>query len=555
MKQKQRSFFQMNDERFRQMMVFLIVTVALFTSLVLLIQNEAGMRTNVFRRDANRYAVQAMRVRSTGETRAGYAWNVAYQSWLEMGLLASAAEKAGDPSAAERYRNVQEQIARHSPLLEKKYFGEKQNEPHIEAYEADSYLVEATALSERAATWFVVGEVWDGKADANITYLSLLAVALALYGLAAALAARVRWIFMMSGSLIFLVTSYFTIETFLKPVPVISEPAIDAYARGVGSAYRGDVAGAIKAFDEALAAKNDYANAYYDRGYAFYKQGALDKAIENYEAAKKNGRDDTAVNFDLGWAYYLQGNFENAIKANQRALEFNANHAGARMNLALAQLAAGKADDARKEYAAAMDSAAKQVADAQAAGKAPPASLWVALDDGASDLESLFARAQNRDTEGTAVPPREMIKDANAITRAAPDLIKQLKNLELALEYTSRPPSGTTRAKIGALKFGVSDGRAVKFADQFPTETKAIVVAFDYSEMENGKTMIVRVYQDGEEDSSLRLVSKWEVGASGKTEIEIGAGYSGVFSFPPGEYLVEVYVDYQWVQSGSFVVQ
>ncbi|MBI3913303.1 MAG: tetratricopeptide repeat protein [Chloroflexi bacterium] len=545
----------MSEERFRQMMGFLIVTVALITALVLLIQHDAGVMTATVRRAANRYAIEAMRVRSTGENRVGYDVNTAYQSWLELDMLASAAEKAGDNAAAARYRSVQDQITKLSPLLGEKYFGAQQTEPDFAGYESATYLVAATALAERATMSFAVGEAWDSKGDANITHVSLLAVVLALYGLAAALSSRTRWVFMISGSLILILTMAWVVDVYTRAVPTISEKAMDEYARGYGLAYRGESADAIKAFDASLAAKPDYANAYYERGNAYFMQNDYARALEDFEAARRNGKDDTAVNYDLGWAYYLVGKYEDAVKANQRALGMNPNLLGVQMDLALTYLAAGQADDARKEYTAALDSAAKQVADAKAAGKVPPANLWLALEDGAMDLENLFARAQNRAKPDALAPPREMINDANAVTNAAPAISTQLKNMTLALEYTSKAPSGAASAKIGAFKFGVADGKSVKFADKFAKGIKEVVLAFDFDGMANGKSVIVKVYQGSQEDSYLRIVDTWSQGATGKIEIPVGAGYSGVFEFAPGEYLVEVYVDYQLAQSGKFVVQ
>jgi hypothetical protein len=66
--------------------------------------------------------------------------------------------------------------------------------------------------------------------------------------------------------------------------------------------------------------------------------------------------------------------------------------------------------------------------------------------------------------------------------------------------------------------------------------------------------VIIKVYIDGKEDPSWRIISQWEQGASGSTEEFLSVAYSEMFVFSPGYYTVEMYVDSHLALSGNFEV-
>jgi hypothetical protein len=150
------------------------------------------------------------------------------------------------------------------------------------------------------------------------------------------------------------------------------------------------------------------------------------------------------------------------------------------------------------------------------------------------------------------------VTNAGAVNQAGQEIITRLKNFSIALEYTGKPVSGTTSARWTVPKFAISSSdpkAAPAFAEKFPGGTKEVRAYFDFSGMQNDKPVVIKVYVNGEEDSTLRIVEKWTLGATGKAEYVIGAGYSDVYSLASGDYTVEIYVDYQLVQSGRFAVQ
>jgi tetratricopeptide (TPR) repeat protein len=548
-----------SEDRLNHLTTMLIVTVALLAATVALLQQDAATRGDRLRRDSQRFAIQAMRQRSVGEMRVGYDWNSAYQTWLELDLLAESAEQDNHTAAARRYRTMRDEIATLSPLLAAPYFDTATGAaPHVFGYEADTYLVEATALSERALAFFAVGDAWDSKADASITHLSLFAVALALFGLAATLSGRVRWIFVSTGTLIATITLAWVVQVYTRPSPVIVEPAIDAYARGVGLAYRGETEKAIAAFDQALASKSDYANAYYARGNARYALNDYPTAVADFEAARAAGRDDTSVAWDLGWTYYLMGRYDDAVRANRRAIQLDEDLIGVRLNLGLTYLAAGKIEEAQKEYADAATQAARLVAAAKATGQEPPTSLWFGLDAGALDLENLLDRLNDRSYPWTEAPPRQAIANTSAVQTVARGLIGELKSLNTALEYTDKPPTQPLAARISALKFAApkdAETEELAIAESFPEGTKEVAVLFDYAGMQDGQDIVLKVYVNGEEDGALRLEDQWNMGQSGQAEYRVGLTYSKLFTLSPGEYQVDLFVSWRLAQSGRFTVQ
>ena len=100
-------------------------------------------------------------------------------------------------------------------------------------------------------------------------------------------------------------------------------------ADGISRAWRGDVDGAIAAFDRSIALAPRNASAHLNRGMAYQRKGDLDRAIADF---------DQAVRIDPGAArgYYIRslalrakGNEKRARSDEQRAIEIDPNYAEA----------------------------------------------------------------------------------------------------------------------------------------------------------------------------------------------------------------------------------
>jgi len=550
----------MSQDRFKHTVAVIIAVVTTLAAIIALLQGDAAARDDRANRDSKRYANEALGRQVSGDARVNYDVGAAYQSWSELSLQARAAADQGDEAAAARYEKVRDRLVSLSPLLAAPYFDPTAGTVNLARYEADTYLVEIVSLREKYTAASAVKEAWDYKANTYIIHLTLAAVALFLFGLSITISGpATRWIFAGTGLIVAIVTAGWAAAIWVQPVYDLRAQtgAIDAYAQGVGLAYQGRQEEAIAAFDQALQAAPTYANAYTGRAEAYFALENYQAAAADLEKARAAGDESANVAGELAWAYYLLGRFDEASAMNRIALTQSPDELYIRFDLALSLLTNGQIDAARAEYASGMALAAKQVADARAAGQEPPYSLWWSLDaSAAADLNDLLTVLDT----GEGLPPRAQIANPDAVRPAAQELMAQLKSLAVALEYTGQPLASTLVAQISPLQFGVpaydDQGEVEDYAisDTFPASTTEIAVLFDYEGMQDGPEVILKVYIDGEEDPSWRLVGPWELGASGSAVKYLSIAYSDAFTFDPGEYVVEVYVNAHLAQRGGFVV-
>jgi tetratricopeptide (TPR) repeat protein len=551
-------------DKFKRTLAFFIAVATLLAAVLAYWQADASVRDNRANRDTKRYALEAFGREASGDARVNFDYVTAYQTQYELGLLADAAENRGDALAAERYRKMAEEATKLSPMLQSPYYDPAGDaEPNDAKYEADLYVVEITALRERFNAASQVKDAWDSKANTYILHLTLLAVALFMFGLSTTIAGpRTRWVFAGIGLGITAFAMLWALTLYVSPVFDAREQgsAIDSYAQGVGLAHQGLNEEAIASFDKALADYPQYISALQARGEANMSMGNYAAAIADYEQSRAAGDTGAITAGNLGWAYYMLGDFDKATQANQDALAQSPDELWIQFDQALNLLASGQTDAAMQAYQAGMDSAAKQVADAKAAGKEPPSYLWSSLSDAAESLDALlWALTAN---EVYASPTPDKIQNQEAVIPAAEEQMRALKSLALALEYTGAPPAAKPAAEIGELLFvePIYDEQfnIVDYSEpqtSFAAGLQEFIVQFDYSQMQAGQEITFRLYADGIEDPSWRSIFLWELGESGKADIPLSYAYSDTFTFAPGFYTVEIYVNYHLVQIGYFEVQ
>jgi len=578
-----------DTDRFGRVMAIVMASLAILAAGLAFLEVDARSRSATASRQARRFATEALGHRSSGEAQAGYGLYSA-QAWYELGILAHAAEQSYDAVAVQRYQQVRDRLAELSPFLD-------DYEADLARYEADVYLMETTALSERSVAAMAQEDAWDAKANAYLTHLALLAVALTLYGLATVFPGRPRWTFVVTASGLVVLILVWAGLVYGRPVIDLPDAAIAQYARGVGLVHQGEVESAIAAFDQALVEAPHYANALYERGNAHYALQDYEAAVADYEAAQIAGRDDVSVAWNLGWTYYLLGLYDEAIEMDRHALVLDPEQLAIRLNLGLALLASGEGEAAEEAYAAAMDLAAQQVAQAQAAGLVLPFSFWYYLDVGARDLESLLYRVDDQSYPWMEAPPRASLARNDALLDLAWDLVVQLKELSVSLEQTGRPVEGEGTALLTAFYFappefagggglapaeprtpfeaGLSpnaDGQtffpegtsrstrqrdwplddefAVSvYTDTFSYGRRSVGIEFDYEGMQEGQSVLWKFYRNGLEDQSLRWVETWTLGPTGQARKELSFVFGGA-----GFYQVEMYVEGHLVQHGSFTI-
>lgn len=537
----------------------LIVTVALLGAGVAWLQADAGVRADSAIRKAQLESAQALGVQTTGEAQVNFQFGGAAQTYEELTVLANAASEAGDEKAAARYLAIQKDIIPLADLLRPPYFNaETDPGPNVATYQADQYVGKASTLSASSAIGSNVENAWTAKSNTYIIHLTILAAALALLGLSLTFKGLVRPLFVGVGSILVAITLVWVVAVYLTPVPQVSQAAVDSYGKGVAADYKGDTAAAIAAYSDAITQAPDYGVALYARGDAQSVSGNYEAAISDFKAAQAAGLDDANVAWDLGYSYYLTGKFDDAITSYKHALEVDPKRVWVRLDLAIAYLAQGKATEAQTEYTKARDDITTQVVNAKAAGQEPPPSILYYLDAGADDLESLVSQLDDTQANKPGAPSKDKITDVAAVEKVAEEQFLALKSLAVALEFTGKPPAGPTTATIGDFQFGLKNADdTLAVADSFSSETKDIWINYDYDGMKEGQQVVWKVYIDGDEYPEYRTIETWAKGATGNANQPLtdDFAYGSTYSFSPGEYTVEMYVDSELAQRGFFTVE
>ena len=273
------------------------------------------------------------------------------------------------------------------------------------------------------------------------------------------------------------------------------------------------------------------------------------------------------------------GRFSESIQYTEQALDLAPEQVALQYNLGLARLAKGDVTAARAAYEAGSELATAQVVKAHEAGAEPAQTLWWYLSTAGVDLDNLIGCLE-RNACLKAPPATTLAKGIDLAT--AHEMRVGLKNLATALEFTGQPTAEASGGTVSEVAFVQpvydTEGKVTAYAPldvgtvrlrgagiyQDPGEaaeisllrvggvTSEVVVSFDYQGMVDGQLVVVKVYVDGQESTGLRLVQTWSLGAEGQAVLPLTPG--GAYGLTPGEYRVEIYVDSQLKQVGSFVV-
>jgi len=131
------------------------------------------------------------------------------------------------------------------------------------------------------------------------------------------------------------------------------EVTTDNYAAhtyyGNALATRGDLAGAIVEYTEAIRIRPDYPEAHNNIGPALASQGKLDDAIAHFTTAIRLRPNYADAYSNLGVALATRGNFDEAITQYTESIRLDPDNARTHMNLGLALQARGQTADALRE--------------------------------------------------------------------------------------------------------------------------------------------------------------------------------------------------------------
>jgi len=204
--------------------------------------------------------------------------------------------------------------------------------------------------------------------------------------------------------------------------------------KGIALAHEGDLSGAIREHEAALAATPDLIQAHVNLIGLYGRIGDLDKARTHYEAVVASGTSLAEAHFNFGVLLLQKGQLDEATAAFRRAVAANPLHAGAFANLAYLAERRGDFVEAAEDYRRAVDAAPGDTLARFNLGR-----MQLTLkqyDDAAATFERLAEepspeRARYLFGLATARVQAGRVEDGLAIARQARDEAAKANNTEL----------------------------------------------------------------------------------------------------------------------------
>jgi tetratricopeptide (TPR) repeat protein len=340
---------------------------------------------------------------------------------------------------------------------------------------------------------------------------------------------------------------------FLAPVKVRPDQAMQALARGRVDLYRAEILrdwrqredalkyyqSGIEKLNDALKADPEYPAALAERASAYVQAGEqrlwdredaaqfLQYAIDDYRAAIEQGDDSIYTLWNLGWAYFLLGDQPASLEFTDRALEKAPQQIGLYLNRALALRALGKVDDAFAAVREAYQRAAKQ----------PTSSSNFYFHAAIFDITQQLRAFPNEDLQ---------------------KLLKDVKEKYVSLRYRKGQPVEPTGGAITAVAFfkGLNDNNElIDQAEEFPAQTEAAYLGFDYTNLPSDGEIEAVVYFFDKEDETLTVQEKLNLEAKGTGYVRISSPFIKAGGLASGSYRVDLHINGEYLASGEFTVE
>lgn len=508
---------------FQDVVAVLIMLTTMFGGLVAYLETDASTRADRADRRSQVYAIQAMgeRLRATQgnnydvqvyaianglDQRAVEAMGRAGAMGRVPGMSASVAEHQ---DVAARWEAARDRIRSLSPLL-----ADMRYQPSEDVIRFDQYFEESLVKARSKAEWQRAmtqqAEAWETKARGYLSIITILAVALFLFGLSLTIPGVVRYILVGAGVLIVAVSGVWTTAVYAQPAPQANEEAIQAYLRGVAALNVRDYEEAIAHFDDATSIDERLGGAWADRGYTRAQlddPAAIELAVADFEQAIRLGVDNPYTRRNLGRLYVKQHQYDQAIANFEAALEHDPDQAMLYFDLGLALFVSGQGEPASDAYHQGI----------------------VLLSQEPDYIREPCFQAAITDLQDATMMGEMM--DAGS------ELVHMLKETSASL---------TMMGEMEAHDMGVSFGPPT-----FEVSDTGLSATFGYEGMQDGLLWQDRWYVDGQLNDSLSPTREpWSAGVSGEWTVKT----SDSQRLQPGTYRVELYVEGQLVQSGETTI-
>ncbi|CAG1016369.1 hypothetical protein ANAEL_05585 [Anaerolineales bacterium] len=209
---------QGRPDQHKTLIIVLTLITSIVTAIVAGLQADAGIRASNANRDSQYYAVLAsgeihrQGLQSNYETATMTEYLRLSQESLVMQIAALGLEDTDDRMATELAavgsQARADKLKTYSVFFTDPRYAPQTDDglPNAEAYLADAFAKanEITATQNKATDEY---RRWDGKADAYVSVLTVMAMAFFLFGLAQALRGRMRLVFAVFGAVILLFSS------------------------------------------------------------------------------------------------------------------------------------------------------------------------------------------------------------------------------------------------------------------------------------------------------------------------------------------------------------
>jgi tetratricopeptide (TPR) repeat protein len=354
------------DSRFKRRLAACIILVTLLSSVVGFLAADAGAREDESAREAERTAVAAMAedaeayVHFYGEL-AGYAEAQPAELRRRVAEARDLAVPGGYAGDATRWKAAGGQLADLSSPLAGAY-------PEATAQRRFQELYHRVDLASlRQAARRATADAWGVRSERYSAILTMLAIVLAVLGLAATFGQRMWRPLVRPAVAVALACLAVAAAVALPRVPVVPEEALLQVAEGDRRLALLDVDGAVAAYSRAVDLAPRYAVGYVRRAGAYARQGSPEpdqtyvfsvadpaaqaRSMRDLERAFELGADDDLFAVATQAAnYFSVRRYADAEALARRATERNPRLAAARLSLGLAQAAQGRTEKAVEAF-------------------------------------------------------------------------------------------------------------------------------------------------------------------------------------------------------------
>ena len=513
-----------------------IAIMTIYAAIIGMLQVHAGNLNTEYRANTQRYAIEAMRIRSVGETQSGFDTGAVARMVDFIAQQRDLAESRNDASIVTKMDVMRDALNNVSPILKPPY--DALGDDAIAHYEVELYLRDATRAEQYRAAYAPMDAGWDSKANTYVVHLTLLALVLALLGLGVVMHDIPRAMVLAMAGVISIITTGWVITTYLEPVPTLNPAAIEAYTNAYSMAYKGKTDEALTGYADAITKKPDYADAYYEQALLLFGNQKYPEALTSLANARKYGYDESSVDYIEGYIMMLQADFSAAETATNGWLSREPRSIAALGQQVAVQFARDNGSAAMTTQATLLNEMRTQVAAIRAKGDEPDDQLWVIMNETADIIDDVALAGQQPDMSSFAA----LTLSPETITQAT-SAVQQIRSSAITLEYDIKSTSG----KATDIQMGVTDDQDV-FApqDSFPAidlATIPMVVQLNAQQIAPNAHVLVRFYVDGIEDESLRYVSVWSGESDGITTLAVPIDLGPSYVLPAGDYAAELYID------------